>query len=504
MHFAFCIFVLTLVAYVALTPRIMWRLDPVTGDEPFYMMTAHNILAGRGLDETVSWRNHDFLAFYPPKPLPANWQGWPAFPWNPPPHTSIGTVPPGLYSKHGLGLSVLIVPFYAIGKRLPIVLFINVIGALTATNVYLLARETIAGLKPTSERPSRLAGAAPLFIWLAFSFSNPLMTYSYLIFPEIVAALPCVYAFRRIRAADNNPFQVGGIALAIAFLPWLHPRFFLLSAALFLYWFWKHYWRPGRFGLKGVLALLPIAISAAGLLHFYYTLYRSFLPNEQDHGGGMRLGSTVAASAGLLVDQQWGLLIHAPVYLLALAGIVAFWRRRRGEAVWWLLLVLPYYALIANYHLWWGEWCPPARYLVSVLPLFSLPLAVVLGSPGLAVSALDRLRRAWTWGTALVLALAGWVVMAVFMYDPQLMYNQPTGKSVLLAFLHRRGLPDLRLVLPAYVHPRSLSLDRGWSLALLAALLVLTVLLAGRKPVDGWREARPTAKARAEVAPCLP
>src|SRR5579872_3482000 len=110
------IFVLTLASYAALAPHIESRLDPVTGDEPFYMMTAHNILAGRGLDETQSWAEADYREFYPPEPLPAGWQGWPEFPLVLSPHDSRGTVPAGMYSKHGLGLSLLIVPFYAAGK----------------------------------------------------------------------------------------------------------------------------------------------------------------------------------------------------------------------------------------------------------------------------------------------------------------------------------------------------------------------------------------------------
>src|SRR5690242_9844022 len=82
------IFLLTFAAYAALAPRVERRLDPLTGDEPFYAMTAHNLLAGRGLDETESWFEADYLSFYPPVPLPADWQGWPAFPPQLPPHDS--------------------------------------------------------------------------------------------------------------------------------------------------------------------------------------------------------------------------------------------------------------------------------------------------------------------------------------------------------------------------------------------------------------------------------
>src|SRR5581483_3216613 len=62
------VFLITFAVYAALTPRVEQRLDPLTGDEPFYVMTAHNLLSGRGLDETDSWFNQDYNAFYPPDP----------------------------------------------------------------------------------------------------------------------------------------------------------------------------------------------------------------------------------------------------------------------------------------------------------------------------------------------------------------------------------------------------------------------------------------------------
>ncbi|HLY66112.1 MAG TPA: hypothetical protein VKU60_11310 [Chloroflexota bacterium] len=428
--------------YAAFAPHIEARLDPVTGDEPFYLMTVHNILAGRGLNEAGSWANRDYLAeFYPRLPLPADWQGWDAYPKVLPPHNSMGTIPPGLYSKHGLGLALLILPFYAAGKRTFIVLFLAGLGALLAANIFLLAYEASA---------KRWVGLA---VWPAFSFTNPLMSYSYLIFPEIPAALFTLYAFRRIRQPANNGWQTAGIALSIATLPWLHARFAPIAAALGAYWLWKHFWLAPRLSSASIPPLLLPSLSAAALLDFYYYFYRSFLPNAQDHGGTSNLLGTLNGLAGLFLDQQWGLLVAAPVYLLALAAIIAValrwclhagFRARHSSAAWYLLVTVPYFLLIANYRLWWGEWCPPARYPVAILPLLALPLAIMAArAPVLSLS------------LGIPLALASWAVMGCFLSDPQLMYNQPTGQAELFGWLADRTALDLTTLVPSFVVPSS-------------------------------------------------
>src|SRR5690606_8787098 len=75
--------------YLALIPGILRHLSPVTGDEPFYIMTAISMVRDRDLDESNNFVNRDYEEFYPDNPLPATWQGWPAFPRTLPPHPAI-------------------------------------------------------------------------------------------------------------------------------------------------------------------------------------------------------------------------------------------------------------------------------------------------------------------------------------------------------------------------------------------------------------------------------
>ncbi|WP_221178956.1 hypothetical protein, partial [Pseudomonas fluorescens] len=66
---------LALLAWLALLPRVLTRLDPLTGDEPFYVMTAISLLQDGDLDESNNYAQRDYEQFYPPDPLPPGWQG---------------------------------------------------------------------------------------------------------------------------------------------------------------------------------------------------------------------------------------------------------------------------------------------------------------------------------------------------------------------------------------------------------------------------------------------
>src|SRR5205807_1469063 len=116
-------------------------------------------------------------------------------------------------------------------------------------------------------------------VYALLAFAAPLLTYAELIFPEIPAALLIVYAYRHLRAWHTaNPAQRWLVALCVAFLPWLHPRFLLVAAALacFLVVALRAAY-PAMLRRSAALATLsalalPICISAA-----FYLAYNSYV-----------------------------------------------------------------------------------------------------------------------------------------------------------------------------------------------------------------------------------
>ncbi len=447
--------------YALFIPRIMEALTPLTGDEPFYVMTILSLARDGDLDESNNYARGDYRSFYPPDPLPAGWQGWPAFPRELPPHPAKG-VRPGLFSKHGLGVALLIAGPYLLGGRLATIIFLNLVAALVAANMILLARRYGHGW------PAATLLALPLV------FANPLMSYAYLIFPEIFAALALVYTFRRAREPENNGWQWFGVGCAIATLPWLHARF--IPAVLGLVAILVGGWLRERSWRRRLAGLAPPALAAIALLAYWVAIYGKPFPSTEDHAGFNTPIEIVNAGFGLFLDEQWGLLIHAPIYLLTAVGLGVLWRINRADAGGLLAVVLPYLALVAFYRVWWGEWGPAARYLAPIAPLAIAPIACwAKGARGAIVA-----------GAVGLLGVPGLIIMGGFLAAPRLMYNQPDGHNALFTTwaanageIWPKRLPSFQ---PYAFSPPSDRIFWSLGLFLIAVLLLVIGLLPPRAP----------------------
>lgn len=529
--------------FLALMPNILDKLNPVTGDEPFYLVTAISLLHDRDLDETNNYANNDYWQFAPTcqemdRP---NWGNVGEVPINNvpgilapglrndcknlplpldalsdlPPHTSKGTIVPGNYTKHGIGLSVVIAPFFALGNRVFVVIFIAALAALIGVNVWLLAFETTGRRKVA---------------WLSYAlmiFTTPLLGFSFLIFPAIPAALLVVYAWRRLRLSaraqqlnlpdsqPNGPYRALAIGACIGFLPWLHSVFLILSLFLFGYW-----WLGGRMGrwvknlsgwlkeqpggtsartlkqrvaaispagwspLAVVLFFIPLILFGAFFVAFYIHFYGTPFPNTQDHAGFAPLTDIPSGLLGLLFDQKYGLLIYGPFYLLAFCGLWLMVRRqsdrietavRRSDLVWLGLVALPYLLIMSDYKQWWGEWGPPARYMVPVVPLLAVPLSLVLAElKGWLVKAFLVVAAVWAYAFAIL-----------FMYNPHVMYNWQTNNPATSLRWIEANLPfmkdaSLGKFFPSYVTNLNVNANQpNWlaALAWIAAAVFLGVAM---------------------------
>jgi hypothetical protein len=376
------------------------------------------------------------------------------------------------YPKHSPGLPLLLVPGWLTGQALTpwlsgltalgsggwpgTVIQMSVVGALLATQVFLLAWE-VSGRR-----------AIAFAVWAALSFSVPQILMSLLIFPEAIAALALIYAFRHlvVRPLPAQPWRLLLVGSALAVLPWLNPRFVLVSGGLALLagvalWQMSRCRAPRTGLVWGSCGLLlgPLVTSAVGLRWYQLAIHGSslavanqyegfFVPTLVDGQLGADWLALLVATAGLFVDRQYGLLVFAPVYALTAVGLVALWRSpsSRWTVVGLGLIAVPYVALTADFRVWWGGWSPPARYLAVLTPLLAAPLAQSL----LALAG-------HRWYRVMFAALAGAgilvvVVLLVQLGDPdveQAIFSNPSRNPAMLRWLLLRFGVDLAPILPA-------------------------------------------------------
>ncbi len=464
---ALVVFLISLIIFARITPRFISKMWYPTGDEPYYLLIAHSLIHDHDIELTNNYDQQDYIHYYPGELYPRH---------------EAKTTAPGLYLKHAPGVSLLIVPAYALADWKGTIYFYNILGALLAANLYLLAYQI-----------ARKQWVA-LLLWLTLSFSNPLMSYTFLIFPALVSALMTVYAYRRIRLdgmvaplTGNGPVRLLLVGFCLGFMPWLHARFLPLSMMLLLYLIWREAqarWAArkatGETGaapfvrgwslLARLFALLaPVLVCAVTLAAYFKVLYGTFMPNYGDHAGMGEPAEWVVAFFGSFLDQQWGLFIHAPVLILAIVGVIWMLKQRRAsEVVWLAAIAIPYVLIILTYKQWWGEWCPAARYWVSLIPLAVVPVAHLLSAP---------IKRGLI-ALYLFLAAIGWAIMAAFMFDPHLMYNHPVGSSHLLEWV--AGSAVLQPLFPTYFRADWINV---WLTVIYTELVLLVVWL-------GWKQVK--------------
>jgi hypothetical protein len=475
-------FAVAFVIYVALVPRFVRYANPPTGDQPYYLMDALSILQDGDLNLRNNFEQRDEDKFYARAPHPDGFVGMAApYPLPPLRANSVARPENEEYHYHPPGLGALLVPAWTVGSWFSLwwpatIVFMCLIGALTALNAFLLAHAITGRLG--------IAWA----VWLPIAFSNPLMSFSFLIFTELPTALLLIYPFRRLALGwrTNGRGRLLLIGLSVAYIPWLAPRAGLLAATLALYAIVQ--WRRSRAPTRALAWLfVPLATSIALLAYYNWFLYGTPLP-VGDLVVGLKVGVKtfhwpwhglhelsrfLDGAFGLFFDRSFGLLPYAPFYVLAVPGLVALvaWGRSsdRRLAAWMAALAIPYLFFIAAFENWTGIWSAPARYLVTFVPLLAAPLAASLAAGGRVYRALYA-----------VLAAPAVLLMVVMLDDARLLFpiNEPAEAATFRWLATNPAAPfhlDLRGFVPSFVFPDE-STNAARSGAVLATAFALATL----------------------------
>ena len=310
--------------------------------------------------------------------------------------------------------------------------------------------------------------------WLGtmlWALSPPILSHAYVFFPEIPGALVALALFRAgSRVREGAPWRCLALGLGAGLMSFLHVRYAPLGLAFFLLLALRLRQDTRRLGALSLGFLAATAARTLLNLHLWGTwLTTPHASLGRWTGGGEQVRGMLERAAGLAFDQEHGLLLWAPVYLLAPAGLWllrGFAARAAAEiVVLGAAYLLPILSPLLNAHGWRGGWSPAARFLVPIAPLLGLLVVVALSQ-----------RR----GRGLLFGLVGVQVLidAALWSRPMLQWSDGTGKA---PFFLAVGGDGLAAALPSLTH------SGGWEWMRLLGLAVLWMvatwaLARGRAP----------------------
>jgi hypothetical protein len=350
------------VALVAFAAWLWWTPDVFTGDEPHYLVVADSIVHHHTLDLSAAYAD---------------------------PH-GVRALLRGLVDDHGidarhdgrlvpvpqgLGLPVLVAPVWALtGSLLAVRMWMVLVAALFAQQLFLLLEELVP------ERPRVAWG-----VWAACVLTLPVLAFSNQLYPEVPAALLLTVALRALHRLTGSGSGRGSSAAAwwaggaLALLPWFHARYSVFAIVLGV----AAIVRLARARRSVVAVVAPLAGSAVALLGSYQLLYGEWWPPRVyelvPHAiGASRLATGYRLVDGSLLSPTEGLLVFAPVFLVACVGVVVAVRTSRlaavavGAAAAYLFLVVPFVPL--------GRFGSdlPSRFVVVLVPVLAVVGTVAL------------------------------------------------------------------------------------------------------------------------------
>jgi hypothetical protein len=424
------------------------------GDEPHYLIITQSLLSDGDLRIQNNHDRGDYFAYFqngmPPDFLQRGQDGQ-------------------IYSVHAPGLSILLVPVFAIGGYAGSVVAVSLISA-AAVAMGWSAAFLLTG-----------SAAASWAASLATFFSGTVFFHSFAIFPDpIGAAITAAVLLMLVRcqvtpmAVTRRHVAVAGLLLGM--LPWLHTRFAVISAAAALVIVGRLWRRPDRVASLAAFAVGP-ALLAVAWFGYFVAVYGTPDPSAP-YGNSQQnaLAWIGTGITGLLVDQQFGVLPGAPVLALVPVGLFVLARIAKRLAAELLVIAVPYALVVASFGMWWGGWSAPARFLVCLMPLAVPALALAWRGPSRTIRA--------AYVAAVLIGVAN-IVARLTVLDGALLYNNRDGFDLLLDWLSRHV--NIPLAMPS-VHRSGPStawlMTLGWG-AMIAMALAILSLLADRVRTRG-------------------
>jgi len=343
--------------YFGFAASRLTNLSPFpTGDEPHYMVIMQSLLRDGDLKIENNHALEQYKEYFP-RPLR--------------PHFIARGADGEIYSIHPIGMPVLAAPAFAIAGYRGVVAFLVLCASLAAAIMWKWVVSATG-----SEH-------AATFAWAAACLTSPYAFNTFTVYPEIVGALCVMLALAwrpsggGAETSDGRLEQLSWFVKGIAtgLLPWLSTKYAPMAAAVGLICLW----RARRKVSHALCYVLPCALSLAGWFSYFSVVYGALSPSAPYGRSHMtKLSNALSGVPGLFFDQEFGVLMYAPVLILGLTGLAAMLRcagEARRLAIEIILVFGVLLLTVGSFEIWGGGSAAPGRPLTSGLLLLAVPIA---------------------------------------------------------------------------------------------------------------------------------
>ena len=474
---AFIVYHLCALSYVA-------KGMAYSGDEPYYLMTTHSLYQDGDINLAKNYTDFDYFHFYPKELYP-----------------DLRLRAYARFGKKGTdyvwpisqpGASVLILPYYWLSQQFHgrtliyiIKISLSIWAVLLGLQIYLFAREYWKNEK------------TGLLLWFLYSFTAPILFYSFHLYPEVPIALFSVYVFRKIRSTKRlaliHYFFFGFL---IALFPWFGLKYNMVMWPMLLvafYFLLKNHQAKGKiaaFLAFPVVSVVLFAIYTKALYGTFYpmAIYEGVMTEEKIQAFremvmNIPVMLRVDSFLDYFLDQRDGLLLYSPMYFFIFLGGVEAFRRSRKDLIALLFISLPYlfnYAFLSHRQ---GH-SPQGRVLASISWIGAILIGYFL------VHNRKKIYSFLFW----LSAFTGLFFAALLLHNPQFLYQPTTHQFTFRGgelFVHlsnlRFYLPGL---LPSFIKVNNLGYVPNY--VWLAGILVFVWGYAWKKRRPMGEIARPT------------
>ena len=260
------------------------------------------------------------------------------------------------FAKYGIGLSLLAVPFVAVGDLVSVLAGdqAKLEGFFAASLMPLIMGVLAASLFRTTRRLGASSRWAAV-IAVGSVFGTYALPYGKDFFAEPLTTLAIVLS---IEFLINGRFELAGVALAVAVMT--RPESVVLVAVLpIIVWVFRGFRKAFVYGAFAAIGPVVDAV---------YDQYRFGSVLKSGYVGEGFTTPFVHGAAGLLFSPEKSLLLFAPIVILIILGSFRLWTAgNRFVVALTLANFVVFFVLSATWHSWQGGWSWGPRLLLPGL-----------------------------------------------------------------------------------------------------------------------------------------